>query len=419
MTATQIDIRTETLRFATDAFEAFCADIEGMFGIGIKCRAKEQQGGNTESLQKRFKKLCAVNTVKAQGVINGSFYLLFGQEALFTLGGIFVMLPEKRILESCKFGTEQQAQTMSDAIKEAGNLLVGSWDRIFRENVPSHRHFLQTGTFIGNPWQDTQKNFGLAKDAAINACFYEFTAGEFPPFECCVVFPESIFGPIPEATAEEKTQEPEPAAAEKEVVQTPAEPVFIEKQPDKKTPEPIKVEEPTKNTIAENPQQPAQTAAPTVPAVSAVAPVNENVKVFQILDLKALDIMNSDIKWCDPGCTVEKAMEQMQQTRADYLLVGSEQKTQGIVALSDLSSALSIYLRPMFAKWKRQLDEATLRIKVQAIMSKPVRCILPDTPLDVVAEKIVRLGGCLVVMDTNGKTLGIVTSKDFITRLLR
>ena len=109
----------------------------------------------------------------------------------------------------------------------------------------------------------------------------------------------------------------------------------------------------------------------------------------------------------------------MQQTRADYLLVGSEQKAQGVVAMSDLSAALSIYLRPMFAKWKRELDEATLRIRVQAIMSKPVRCVLPDTPLDVVAEKIVRLGGCLVVMDINGKTLGIVTSKDFLTRFLR
>ncbi|MFA6175166.1 MAG: CBS domain-containing protein [Phycisphaerae bacterium] len=385
MIATQTDIRTETLRLATDAFEAFCADIEAMFGIGIKCQTKEQQSGNADSLQKHFKKLCAVNTVKAQGAVNGSFYLLLGQEALFTMAGIFVMLPEKKILESRKFGTESQAQAMSDAIKEAGNLLVGTWDRVFRENVPSHKHFLQTGTFIGNPWQNTEKHIGLAKDAVLNACFYELTAGEFPPFECCVVFPESVFVPEPEATTEEKTQEPESAAV-KEVVQN--------------------------NAVENSQKQPQQPLA-------SVSAGSENVKIFQILDLKALDIMNSDIKWCDPGCTVEKAMEQMQQTRADYLLVGSEQKAQGVVAMSDLSAALSIYLRPMFAKWKRELDEATLRIRVQAIMSRPVRCILPDTPLDVVAEKIVRLGGCLVVMDINGKTLGIVTSKDFLTRFLR
>ena len=374
MIATQTDIRTETLRLATDAFEAFCADIEAMFGIGIKCQTKEQQSGNADSLQKHFKKLCAVNTVKAQGAVNGSFYLLLGQEALFTMAGIFVMLPEKKILESRKFGTESQAQAMSDAIKEAGNLLVGTWDRVFRENVPSHKHFLQTGTFIGNPWQNTEKHIGLAKDAVLNACFYELTAGEFPPFECCVVFPESVFVPEPE------------------IVEAAIEPVEVKKEIVEKPAEPVKAEE---------------------------AVQNNNVKVFQILDLKALDIMNSDIKWCDPGCTVEKAMEQMQQTRADYLLVGSEQKAQGVVAMSDLSAALSIYLRPMFAKWKRELDEATLRIRVQAIMSRPVRCILPDTPLDVVAEKIVRMGGCLVVMDINGKTLGIVTSKDFLTRFLR
>jgi CBS domain-containing protein len=403
MTATQTDIKTETLRLATDAFEAFCADIQGMFGIEIKCQAKEQQGGNAGSLQKRFKKLCAVNRVRGQGALDGNFYLLLGQEALFTMAGIFVMQPEKQIIENRKFGTEQQAQAMGDPIKEAGNLLVGAWDKVFRENMPEHKHFLQTGTFISNTWHDTEKHISLAKDDMLSACFYELTAGGFPPFECCVVFPDDIFIPKPqenpvEAETQKKPEVAEPVKVE-EVVQPPA--------------EPAKANEVVQNNAVENSQKQPQQPEVSIPADS------EKVKVFQILDLKALDIMNSDIKWCDPGCTIEKAMEQMQQTRADYLLVGSEQKAQGIVAMSDLSAAVSIYLRPMFSKWKRELDDATLRIKVQAIMSKPIRSIPPDTPLDVVAEKIVRLGGCLVVMDTNGKTLGIITSKDFITRLLR
>ena len=150
-----------------------------------------------------------------------------------------------------------------------------------------------------------------------------------------------------------------------------------------------------------------------------VAATPDGNNIFSILSLKAIDVMNNDVKWCRPDCVVEKAIEQMQQTKAEYLLVGSEQKAQGVVAMSDLSSAVSIYLRPMFAKWKRQLDEATLKIKVQCIMSKSVRTIPPETTFDVIVEKLIRLGGCLVVVDGDGKTLGTITSKDCLASLLK
>lgn len=427
MITSGIDIKTETLRLTKDAFEAFCFDMESMLGTEIKCQPAEQNDANVESLKKHFKKLCAVNSVDAQGIINGRFFLILSQEALFTLAGIFVMLPEKRILESRKFGTEKQAHEMGDAVKEAGNMLIGAWDRVFRESIELHKHFKQADVFIGNPWEDAKQSIGLDNDTALATCFYELTAGEFPPFTCCAVFPESIFEEhpeVPEETAEdsdEKQDDKTPENKEEEKTAEPAkEPVEIQDNKEAEAKDGVEKTE----TTEESAELPIEKETVNE-EIRTVQPITENIaganklNVFPIMDLKAIDIMNNNVQWCESGCTVEKAIEKMQADRADYLLVGSEQKAQGIVAMSDLYSAISIYLRPMFAKWKRELDEATLRIKVQAIMSKPVRTIPPETTLDVVAEKIVRLGGCLVVVDKDGKAMGIITSKCFLTRLLR
>jgi predicted transcriptional regulator len=347
MNVCETEIKRETFRFAKEAFDAFCVDVETMFGIELKCRPQEQQNLNSESLKKHFKKLCAVNTIEAQGAIDGNFYLILNQEAMFTLAGIFVMLPENKILENREFGTKQQALEMGNAIEDAGNLLVGALDRVFRENVETHKHFLRAGTFIGYPWRDIQKSFGIEKGTALTVCFYELTAGNLPPFSCCVAFPETAFAKVAEMEQTNDLQEKS---------------------------------------------------------------IDNNISEIPVL--KANDVMNKNVIWCLPDCVVEKAIEQMQQANAKYLLVGSEQKAQGIIAKSDLSSAVSIYLKPMFAKWKRQLDEATLKIKIQCIMSKPVRTVSPETTFDVVVEQLVQQGGCLVVVDKKGKALGTITGRD-------
>ncbi|HBG78015.1 MAG TPA: hypothetical protein DDW84_04080 [Phycisphaerales bacterium] len=372
MNICKTDIRNEIFRFAKDAFEAFCVDIETMFGIEVRCQPREQQSLTGENLKKHFRTFCAVNTIEAHGAIDGSFYLMLDPEALFTLAGIFVVLPDNKILENRKSGTERQAFEISSVIEDAGNLLAGAFDRVFRENVETHRHFLPAGTFISSQWRDIQQKFDIKEDAALTVCFYELTAGNLPPFSCCAVFPETIFA---------KAAEPE-RVGQADSVQAQSEPL----------------------------QPPQQT-------VEAAATPDSN-NIFSILGLKAVDVMNNDVKWCRPDCPVEKAIEQMRQTGVEYLLVGSKRKTQGVVAMSDLSSAVSIYLQPMFAKWKRPLDEATLKIKVQCVMSSPAGTIPPETTFEVVVEKLVRQNGCLVVVDAGGKTLGTITAKDCLAGLL-
>ena len=157
MTAKPTEVQSRAIELATEAFDAFCEDISGMFGVDMECVSQEAEPGTVMDLKKRFKKLTAVNIVKARGILNGTFQLIFDQGGLFTLSGTIVMLPENRILEEIKRGTIKDVESMNDAVKEAGNLLVGSWDRVFREELKGHGHFLQTDTFIGTPWDDPKE----------------------------------------------------------------------------------------------------------------------------------------------------------------------------------------------------------------------------------------------------------------------
>ena len=105
----------------------------------------------------------------------------------------------------------------------------------------------------------------------------------------------------------------------------------------------------------------------------------------------------------------------MQQHDAGYMMIGQDGILQGIVSRSDLTGAVSPYLRPIFAKWRRPLDDATLQIKVRWIMSRPVRTIRPETPLTVIIENIRRFGGrCLPVVNKESDVEGLVTVFDIL-----
>jgi CBS domain-containing protein len=109
----------------------------------------------------------------------------------------------------------------------------------------------------------------------------------------------------------------------------------------------------------------------------------------------------------------------MQQHNTGYVLVGSNGALQGLVSNSNILSAVSPYLRPMFAKWRRPEDDATLQIKIKWIMSRPVRTVTPDTTLGSLTEIMRRYGGrCLPVVDKQGKVHGIITAFDILLRVL-
>ncbi len=91
----------------------------------------------------------------------------------------------------------------------------------------------------------------------------------------------------------------------------------------------------------------------------------------------------------------------------------------GIVSKSDLTGAISPYLQPVFAKWRRPLDDATLQIKVKWIMTKPVQTITSETSLKVIMENMRQSHRrALPVIDQQGKVQGLVTVFDIFNALL-
>jgi len=161
-----------------------------MFGVDMECEQREILSETIPGLKKRFKKLVAVNIINAEGLPDGTFQFIFDHEGLFTLGGIIVMLPEERILSNRQNASAKLAEGMVDAMGEAGNLLVASWNKIF-----------------------SRETMGLAGDEEVFFIPYEMTVGSYPAFKCGVIFPKKIFAggsdfaPEEANIIEENTQE--------------------------------------------------------------------------------------------------------------------------------------------------------------------------------------------------------------------
>jgi len=94
-------------------------------------------------------------------------------------------------------------------------------------------------------------------------------------------------------------------------------------------------------------------------------------------------------------------------------MIGVDGVLEGIVSKSNILGAISPYLRPVFSKWHTPADDATLNIKIQWVMSRPVRTVGPDATLGVAIQSMQQFGGrCLPVVDTRGAVLGVLTVFD-------
>ena len=138
------------------------------------------------------------------------------------------------------------------------------------------------------------------------------------------------------------------------------------------------------------------------------------------LAICAKDIMQKDVVWGSADDSVKQTLTKMQQQNAGYMMVGQDGILEGIVSKSNITGAISPYLRPVFAKWHRPLDDVTLQIKVKWIMSRPVRTIKSEAPLAVIIENMCQFGGrCLPVVNQQGKVQGLVTVFDIFECLLK
>ena len=79
MATSQIDVETRVTELATQALKAFCDDISGTFGVDMECQQQTIAAETVAGLQKRFKKLVAVNIIDSEDFLGGIFRFIFDQ----------------------------------------------------------------------------------------------------------------------------------------------------------------------------------------------------------------------------------------------------------------------------------------------------------------------------------------------------
>ncbi|MHC4111529.1 MAG: CBS domain-containing protein [Planctomycetota bacterium] len=467
MAPSQTEIESLIIELAGKSFKTFCDDISGMFGMDMACSQQEVTPETVNGLQRRFKDLEVVYTVKSEGALDGTFQLVFDKTGLFLLAGVVAMHPEQLILEDVESGTLEKAEKASNILKEVGTALAGSWDRIFRKEFDGHDRFVQTDTFIGNPWDNSEEKIGLNSDEELVLVPYEMTIGPYPAFSCGAIFPKAIFTGTSEsgnkqvASADEKAQEQtenrdpnvsepaeeiqdkaqekaeESAAADDQAQPTAEETVAVNESAAKQESEaaaeqkpndleeeattPAEAEKSDERPISEAIKQMTQSAAvssdESTPSIIEEKPAISNKDAY--IDVCAKDIMQKEVVWANPDDSVQQALAKIQQHNAGYMMIGKGQVPEGIVSMSDLTGAISPYLRSIFAKWRRPMDDATLRIRVKWIMSKPTCTISPETSLTKIMENMWQSDNkCLPVVDEQGKVRGLVTVFDIFRALL-
>jgi len=138
------------------------------------------------------------------------------------------------------------------------------------------------------------------------------------------------------------------------------------------------------------------------------------------LRICAKDIMQKNVLRASPDDSLQQALAKMHQTDAGYIMIERNGVLEGIVSKSDITGAMSPYLQPIFSKWRRPLDDATLKIRIKWVMSRPVRTIKPETSLAAIVEHMSQFRGrCLAVTDEAGKVQGLVTAFDIFEALLK
>ncbi|HOQ05994.1 MAG TPA: CBS domain-containing protein [Anaerohalosphaeraceae bacterium] len=418
-TAQTIPLETLVPQVSTVSMQTFCEDMDGMLGISIGCALCQAVPGTVDKLKVFFPKFAAVYSVRAEGSLSGRFDLLLDKNALFLLSGTIVMLPADKIKEQCKQGTLEQALKLSDTVKEIGNLIVGAWDRMFREQLPGHKHLLQTNTQILNPWDKPSEVFGFKEDTTCLLIVWEMTVGDYPPFHGAAVFPAALFEPPKEEPAPEEALAQTPSESASTPETAPAQPEPAASQPPQ-TSEPAAAASATPENLQTSESHPVWNAIQQLVQFNPNGDVPSAPLDAAVLNCPARIFMNPKPLWLSPNDSVETALQRMQQSNARYALVEEKDQLAGILSRGDVNAALSPYLRSPFEEYRRPLDEASLQIRIRWFMSRPVHTASPDTPLWKIMETMCRHQiRAVPIQDAGGTVAGLVTVTEIFQTLLK
>ncbi|HPS56304.1 MAG TPA: CBS domain-containing protein [Sedimentisphaerales bacterium] len=137
-------------------------------------------------------------------------------------------------------------------------------------------------------------------------------------------------------------------------------------------------------------------------------------------ELRARDIMQREICWCGLDTSIEQAMEEFKRYQCSYIAVGENNNLQGFLSHKDLLEAKSPYLKPEFAKWRRPIDYASLKIKIKwLVKDKRHEVVSSDENLKTIMQKMLwTKSRCIAVIDKFEKFVGIITVEDIFDNLL-
>jgi CBS domain-containing protein len=329
------DMTSRVAELAGGAFKSFCDEIAGMFGLDMRCERQQVGVEKAEALRAHFRKLAAVHVVQGQGALEGTFHLLLDHAGLFILSGVVVMLPEGRIIEEIKRNSMENTEHLQDPAREVGNLLVGSWDRVFRAECKGHKHFVKAATFIGKAWESPSET-GLSTDAEALFVLYEMTVEPYPSFKCAAVFPKAVLAGIaPQQEPAELPPTPAKDAPAQDVNGTVTQTLEVHLPP--------AAVAPTGGSVVHSPPAVVVSTGESIEAaeVSDVPAVNESIgphvqesALSELLRTPAAEIMEEEVVWASPDDTVQDVIAKMQQFNCGYVLVGANGDIEGLVSNS-------------------------------------------------------------------------------------
>ena len=192
-TAINANIETLVTEISKKTFRQFSSGLGIMFDLDIKHNPVEVSTATLDALGKTFTTLSAAYSIQAKGSLSGTFYLVLDQKGVFTLPGIIVMHPEKRIKENCTKGTIEEAQPILDAVQELGNMFTGVFGQIARDKFQDSTDTVQTGTELGVLKDIPADFFNVAKDEEFCYASCEIIVGAHDPFLCGLIMPNSVF----------------------------------------------------------------------------------------------------------------------------------------------------------------------------------------------------------------------------------
>ena len=126
-------------------------------------------------------------------------------------------------------------------------------------------------------------------------------------------------------------------------------------------------------------------------------------------------IMSRRVVSVEPDDSLREIKLILDKTPFHHLLVKSHERLVGVISDRDLLAAISPYAGQP-AETAR--DAATLNKRAHQIMTRHPRTVTPGTSLqEAVTTLLDGPGGCLPVIDPDGRPVGIITWRDLLTAI--